>query len=102
VDPYETLEALLLRLIREAVHDEVRAQAVSAAPLSEAARSSCGSTYARSARGGGPTMLLRAFEAMTISCDRQKRWLWHERAARGGHRQCQLRRSKEHEAEVRS
>jgi len=41
VDSNETLEALLRRVIRDVVHDEVRAQIVSDAPLSEAARSSC-------------------------------------------------------------
>jgi len=41
VGPYVTLEALLRRLIRDAVHEEVRVQGVPDAPLSEASDPSC-------------------------------------------------------------
>jgi hypothetical protein len=41
VDSYVTLEALLRRLIRDAVHEEVRVQGVPDAPLSEANDPSC-------------------------------------------------------------
>jgi hypothetical protein len=41
VGPYVTLEALLRRLIRDAVHEEVRVQGVPDASLSEANDPSC-------------------------------------------------------------
>lgn len=41
MDSYVTLEALLRRLIRDAVHEVVRVQGVPDAPLSETSVSSC-------------------------------------------------------------